>query len=251
VFPEIRFVLGGMQLTLSTHGLAIAAGVAAGAALAARRARDPLLVIATGAVVAVLALFGARALFVALHGGGAGLWSGGLASTGGVLAGLAGTWTIARVVRRPPVELLDALAPAGLLALAIGRVGCFLAGCCYGRPTSLPWAVVFPEVGPPARHPLQLYSAAADLALVALLPARARPAGMVIRRACLGFGLVRAALETLRDPATTDLLPGGWLTLPQGVALVLAAAAVVAPFGLRQRDPSNMASPRRKRAHGR
>jgi phosphatidylglycerol---prolipoprotein diacylglyceryl transferase len=251
VFPELRFVLGGTQLVLSTHGLAIAAGVAAGAALAARRAREPLLVIATGAGVAVVALLGARALFVSLHGGGGGLWSGGLASTGGVLAGLAATWTIARVVRRSPLELLDALAPAGLLALAIGRVGCFLGGCCYGRPTSMPWAVVFPEVGPPARHPLQLYSAAADLALVALLPARAAPPGTVIRRACLGFGLVRAALETLRDPATTDSLPGGWLTLPQGVALLLAAAAVAASFGLRRRDPSNMAPLRRKRSHGR
>jgi phosphatidylglycerol:prolipoprotein diacylglycerol transferase len=250
VFPEVRFVLGGMQLVLSTHGFAIVAGVAAGAVLAARRAREPLLVVGAAAVVAVVALLGARALFVALHGGGAGLWSGGLASSGGVLAGLASTWLLACVLRRPAVELLDALAPAGLLALAIGRVGCFLAGCCYGRPTDLPWGVVFPEVGPPARHPLQLYSAGADLALVALLPARTTPTGTVVRRACLAFGLIRAGLETLRDPATTDVLPGSWLTLPQGVALALTAAAVAASFGLRQRDPSNMAPARSKRAHG-
>src|SRR5204862_111469 len=83
------------------------------------------------------------------HGGGAG----GLASTGGIAAGLGAVIVVAWVTDRPAGELLDAIVPAGLLALAIGRVGCFLAGCCHGRPTTLPWGVVFPGLGPPARHP--------------------------------------------------------------------------------------------------
>src|SRR5215813_451306 len=97
--------------------------------------------------------------------------------------------------RRRCTELLDALAPAGILALAIGRLGCFLGGCCYGRPTALPWGVVFPEVGPPARHPLQLYSAALDLLLVCVLLRSSGPPGVVAARACLGLGVVRFLLE--------------------------------------------------------
>jgi phosphatidylglycerol:prolipoprotein diacylglycerol transferase len=128
--------------------------------------------------------------------------------------------------------------PAGLLALAIGRLGCFLAGCCYGRPTALPWGVVFPEIGPPARHPLQLYSALGDALLLLVLPRRARVAGAVARRACIGFGCLRFLLETLRDPATTDMLPGCPLTLAQAAALLLVGAAA-----LRPREPSIYASP--------
>ena len=176
----------------------------------------------------VAALAGAHGLFRAMHGGDERFWNGGLASTGGVAAGVIAAWVTAWVARRPLAELLDALAPAGVLALAIGRLGCFLAGCCYGRPSELPWAVVFPELGPPARHPLQLYSAACDLGLVLLLSRRAA-AGAVARRSCVGLGAVRFALEFLRDPTATDMLVDGWLTLPQAAALLL----VVAALGLR------------------
>src|SRR5439155_1506335 len=106
---------------------------------------------------------------------------------------------------------------------------------------------VFPGIGPPARHPLQLYSAVGDLLLCLLLPRRARVPGAVARRGCIGFGCLRAALETLRDPATTDVIPGGWLTLPQAAALLLALAAV----SLRPREPSIMPPDRRSPAHGR
>ena len=147
-----------------------------------------------------------------MHGGEGRFWTGGLASTGGVATGLGAVWVTARLTRRPARELLDALAPAGILALAIGRIGCFLAGCCYGRPSAVPWAVVFPDLGPPARHPLQLYSAASDLGLLLLLSPSRTAAGTVARRACIGLGLVRFALELLRDPGATDALVAGRLT---------------------------------------
>jgi phosphatidylglycerol:prolipoprotein diacylglycerol transferase len=131
------------------------------------------------------------------------------------------------------------------VALAVGRLGCFLAGCCYGSPTDLPWGVVFPDLGPPARHPVQLYSVLGDLALVPLAAAPGRPPGAAARRACVGLGLLRAALETLRDRATTDALPGGLLTLPQAAALLLAGGAALAGARLRRSGPSTMPPPRR------
>jgi len=244
VLPTFRFVLGDLQLTLSLHALAVLLGVLAGVILAARRAPVAAPVVLAAALVASAGLAGAQALYRALHGG-----HHGLASTGAVWAGLVATWATARLLRLDPRALLDLLAPAGLLALAVGRVGCFLGGCCYGRPTSLPWGIVFPELGLPPRHPLQLYSAAADLGLVLLMP-RTAPPGAVARRACVGWGCARAALELLRDPGATDVLPGGWLTVPQVAALLLAAGAALSPR-LHLQEPSTMPRPRRKSVHGR
>ena len=232
--PELAFTLAGTRVVVSSHALAVAIGVTAGFVLTLRRARDATPALATAAAAAVAALVGAHWLFRAMHGGGGRLWSGGLASTGGVAAGLAAAWAAARLTRRPVAQVLDALAPAGVLALGIGRVGCFLAGCCYGRPSALPWAVIFPDLGPPARHPLQLYSAASDLGLVLLLSPSPAAVGTVARRACIGLGLVRFALELLRDPGATDALVDGWLTLPQAGALLLVAGAVL---GLRASAP--------------
>jgi phosphatidylglycerol:prolipoprotein diacylglycerol transferase len=221
----VAFVVGGVQFGLALHALAIVVGVGLGAALAIRRARDRRLVLLAVPVVAGAGLVGARALFALLRGG-AGVWTGGLASTGGVGAGIAAAWLVARCARRPLVEVLDPVAPAAIAALGVGRLGCFLAGCCFGTPTALPWGVVFPALGSPARHPLQLYSAAGDFVLASLLLAPAPP-GVATRRACVGLGVLRLLLETWRDAGATDVLPGGWLTLPQAAACALVVGGFV------------------------
>jgi phosphatidylglycerol:prolipoprotein diacylglycerol transferase len=225
VLPRAAFVFGDVQVGVSLHALAIVVAVVVGGAVGLRRAPDRRLVLLAVPAVALAGLVGARALFRLLHGG-AGVWTGGLASTGGVAAGLAAAWLVAHSARRPVVDVLDPLAPAAIVALGIGRIGCYLGGCCFGAPTALPWGVVFPALGPPARHPLQLYSAAGDLALAALLLVRAPP-GVVTRRACVGLGLLRLVLETWRDPGATDVLAAGWLTLPQAAALTLVAGGLV------------------------
>ncbi len=88
--------------------------------------------------------------------------------------------------------------------------------------------MVFPDLGPPARHPLQLYSAVGDLGVFLLLPPATTPRGTVTQRAAILFGLLRTALELLRDPATTDTLTP-WLTRPQAAALLLVAAGAQMP----------------------
>jgi phosphatidylglycerol:prolipoprotein diacylglycerol transferase len=238
---ELHLALGDLHVVVSSHGLAVLAGVTAGARLALRRARDPDVVRLALVLAVPAALLGASALYRLVHGMG-----GGLSSTGGVVGVLVVAWIVARAARCPVATLLDALAPAALLALAVGRLGCFLAGCCYGRPTSLPWGVVFPELGPPARHPLQLYAALGDGALLLLLPRADAPCGTVARAAAIGYGVLRTGLETLRDPAAADVLPGGMLTLAQVGAMLLAGAAVAAGRSrLRLRSSSTMAPPRR------
>jgi phosphatidylglycerol:prolipoprotein diacylglycerol transferase len=63
----------------------------------------------------------------------------------------------------------DTFAVPVALAVAIGRLACFVGGCCFGRETSLPWGVVFPAQGPDPRHPTQLYEFAFHLLAAAFL----------------------------------------------------------------------------------
>jgi phosphatidylglycerol:prolipoprotein diacylglycerol transferase len=125
-------------------------------------------------------------------------WFGGFA--GGVLAGLV-------VMHRkglPKVAVLAAATPALAAGHAIGRIGCFLVGDDYGRPTSLPWGVAFPEGLPPTTvpvHPTQLYEAAALIPLgFLLLRCRRRGASssFVLGLYLVLAGAIRFAIEFLR-----------------------------------------------------
>jgi phosphatidylglycerol:prolipoprotein diacylglycerol transferase len=149
-------------------------------------------------------------------------WFGGLA--GGLLAGL----TTLRVYGVPLVRGLAAASPGLALGHAIGRVGCFLVGDDYGRPSTLPWAVAFPQGLPPTDvpvHPTQLYEAV-PLAVLAWLLLRWRRAGVsdhaVLSRYLMLAGALRFAIELVRINAPVL----GPLTLAQlwSTALMLAGA---------------------------
>lgn len=79
---------------------------------------------------------------------------------GGFLFGAAAALVTIRLARLPMLQTLDLLAPVLPLCQAIGRLGCFLGGCCHGKPSNLPWALAFPDgLYPPyvRVHPTQLY----------------------------------------------------------------------------------------------
>ncbi|HOM16557.1 MAG TPA: prolipoprotein diacylglyceryl transferase [Thermoguttaceae bacterium] len=103
---------------------------------------------------------------------------------GGFLAAAAVGWPLSRAIRLDPWRMLDALAPAAAAAMAIVRLGCYGAGCCFGKETTAPWAVQFPPgslshlyqlqydlailfTGPRPVHPTQLYLAATALVVLA------------------------------------------------------------------------------------
>jgi phosphatidylglycerol---prolipoprotein diacylglyceryl transferase len=94
------------------------------------------------------------------------LWEGGLAMYGGILLAVASVYAYIRHRGLSFWQVADTLFPPWMLLLILGRVGCFLNGCCYGEPTSVPWALNFKRTGGVrgfyvTRHPTQLYSAAA------------------------------------------------------------------------------------------
>lgn len=129
---------------------------------------------------------------------------GGLSWFGGFLGGVGtGLWFLHRR-RVPIVAALAAAAPALAIGHAIGRIGCFLVGDDYGRPTDLPWGVAFPEGLPPTTvpvHPTQLYEAA-GLVVIAGLVVRWRRAGaadaIVFGRYLLSAGALRFVVELVR-----------------------------------------------------
>jgi phosphatidylglycerol:prolipoprotein diacylglycerol transferase len=125
-------------------------------------------------------------------------WFGGLA--GGVLAGL----LVMQSKRLPKIAVLAAATPALAVGHMIGRIGCFLVGDDYGRPTNLPWAVSFPQGLPPTSvrvHPTQLYEAAA-LVPIAFVLVRLRKQGapdrVVLGSYLVLAGALRFAIEFIR-----------------------------------------------------
>jgi len=87
---------------------------------------------------------------------------------GGLLVALPVTCGVIKKMKLPAGAVVDAIGLALPLGIAIARVGCFLNGCCYGKPSGLPWAVTFPGTTTPV-HPTQLYEMILDLAIFAFL----------------------------------------------------------------------------------
>lgn len=235
IMYPVLFHVGGFEIT--SFGVMVAAGALVGLWLFQRElARRGLPAEASnGAVFALLAgLAGAKLLWVYEHFGEdtvvALLTSrGGLSWFGGLVAGLmAGIGYFAwRGYRLVPV--LAAATPGLAAGHAIGRIGCFLVGDDYGRPTSLPWGVAFPEGLPPTTarvHPTQIYEGL-GLALLAVLLVRWRRGGVtdrvVLGRYLLIGGLLRFAVEFLR----IDVRVLAGLSVAHIGAIVMALAGAV------------------------
>jgi phosphatidylglycerol:prolipoprotein diacylglycerol transferase len=98
----------------------------------------------------------------------------------------------------------DSFAVPVAVAIGIGRVGCFVAGCCYGTPTDLPWGVVFPNVDHLARHPTQFYETAFHLSAAMVLWGLKRDGalrGQLIKLYLIAYAGYRFATEYIRPEA--------------------------------------------------
>lgn len=206
----VLFRLGGLEIT--TFGVMVALGAALGLVLLRREMGRAGLDVGAGtdaALAGVLGgLAGAKLLFVIEHldeGLAASLLSrGGMSWFGGLTGGLVAGLVVIAWKRLPLLAMLAAAAPAVALGQAVGRIGCLLVGDDYGRPTSLPWGIAFPEGLPPTFdrvHPTQIYEALALFAIAALL-VRSRRRGVrdagVVARYLLCAGAVRFAIEFVR-----------------------------------------------------
>ena len=189
------------------------------------------------------------------------VWEGGLVFYGGFIAAALTAWWILRRRRTEFLPYADSLIPSVAFGQFLGRIGCFGAGCCWGRTCDphLPWAARFPpeslayqsfaQRGDPLRflspdrlhtvglHPVQLYESLGELALFALLVLWVRPRkrfhGQVLATWLVAYAVLRAVTETFRGDVERGVYLG--LGVGQWTSMgILAAGAAVWVAGARR-----------------
>jgi len=232
---------------MPTYGLLVSIGVLTGLWVSVRNAEnegiDPEHAWNFGILVVLSGILGAKILYIindwSIYAANpreifslATLQAGGVFSGGLVLALLVAAWYIRRH-HMPALTTCDAFAPGLALGHAIGRLGCFAAGCCYGKPTSHFWGVTFKSpiaqtwVGTPLGHPLeptQLFESAVELVnffILMWLLKRRKFDGQVLGAYLFLYGVARYFLEFIRDDPGRGEVFGGLMTGTQLIAIFL------------------------------
>jgi phosphatidylglycerol---prolipoprotein diacylglyceryl transferase len=178
------------------------------------------------------------------------LWNGGMSFHGGLIGCTVAVVLFALHRRIPVFSLADVTAAVAPIGLFLGRIANFINGELWGRPTDVPWAMVFPNGGPIPRHPSQLYEAALEgvvlfiaLGLLVRAGALKRP-GVVTGCFALGYGVARITCEFFREPDVQLGFLWGGLTMGMllCIPLMLAGAAVLAVAFARQPDTGKAAA---------
>jgi phosphatidylglycerol:prolipoprotein diacylglycerol transferase len=163
------------------------------------------------------------------------VWTGGMSFHGGLLGVVAAVILFARRRGVPILVLGDLCCLVAPIGLFFGRIANFINGELYGRPTDVPWAIIFPTAqdGMP-RHPSQLYEAAMEGVLLLLIlaalarfaHARGRP-GLITGAFLLGYGFFRSVAELFRQPDAHIGFLSGATTMGQWLSVPVAAAGVI------------------------
>jgi phosphatidylglycerol:prolipoprotein diacylglycerol transferase len=256
-------VLGGIKIF--GYGLMLFLAFLGSMNLAAWRARrerlDPELIYDLSVWVFVGGLIGARVFYVVQYWGDRihtiadifRIWEGGIVLYGSIIGGTAAFFLYRAIRPFPLLPLLDVVAPSLALGIAVGRIGCFLNGCCYGDRCALPWGVSFPRDSPPWReqvgaglipgnsawslpvHPTQLYSAIDGFVLLILLtayyPLRRRD-GADMALLMVAYPVTRFLIEYLRNDEGIFLFG---LTISQNISVLLLAAGLLFWYWLSRR----------------
>lgn len=247
----VLFRIGG--LTLHSYGVLLVAGVLLGLWIARRRAAatglDPERVWNLGVYMVLAGLVGAKLWYVLSDWGYFSQNPGQLFSLemlqaggvfyGGFLGALITAVAYASWAKLSFLPLADAYMPGLALGHALGRLGCFFAGCCWGKETEVAWGVTFTDpaaaqiVGTPLGirlHPTQLYESAAEFAIFGILwwlTGRQKFTGQIFAAFVILYGAVRFTNEFFRgDPGRTMLFDGA-MSLMQVVSIGLVLLGVI------------------------
>ncbi len=179
------------------------------------------------------------------------LWDGGMSLHGGVIGVLIGIWYLAHKNGLSFLRICDYIACTIPFGLLFGRLANFVNGELWGRPTDVPWAIIFPQSGTnDPRHPSQLYEAGLEGLLLLVVmsflfwktDARYKP-GFLFGVAAIWYGLSRFIIENFREPdaqlgtLSWGLTMGQTLTVP----LLLAGVWLVATANKRRIDTKPLA----------
>lgn len=247
MFPRL-FHIGSFNLP--TYGFLVALGVLVGLLISVRNSEkegiNPDIAWNFGVLAVLAGIVGAKILYIINDWGTyaahpreifsiSTLQAGGVFSGGLLAAFAAAAWYI-RKHRMPALATCDAFAPGLAMGHAIGRIGCFAAGCCYGKPTHHWWGVTFTNplaaslVGTPlneALEPTQLFESAVELIIFFILMwmfRRKKFDGQVFGAYLFLYGIARYFLEFIRDDPGRGSVFGGIMTGTQLISICLVIA---------------------------
>ena len=251
MFPDL-FSIG--PLTVHTYGLFVAIGFAAALIVTMKIGRREGMkgqqVLDMAFIMILVAVIGSRLMYVFINLAYykkhpldiIKIWQGGLVFSGGLLAvALIMIWYLKRH-SLSFWKMGDLWAPALALGQGLGRIGCFMAGCCYGKPTDSWWGVVFthPNALAPLNiplHPTQLYHALSGFIIFGVLLyvyAKRQFAGQVFLWYLILHSTARLLIERFRADER-GLLPGSTMSLTQLIATLVLLASVIALFVMKSR----------------
>jgi phosphatidylglycerol:prolipoprotein diacylglycerol transferase len=266
VYPEL-FSIG--PITIYSYGVLLAASYLLGLWLAMRRAKqwglDPTRVLDLGIYIIIAALIGAKLLLLVVDfnqfssspqdllslARSGGVFYGGL-----ILAVVVAFWYIARH-QLPFWTTCDVFAPGIALGHVTGRLGCLAAGCCYGKPADVAWAITFTNplaaanVGTPLGiplHPTQIYEAGAELVILLFLLATERRgryfAGRTFWSYMLLYAISRYVVEIYRGDPRGEIFG---MSTSQFISLVLAPLSIAMLVWLSRSQPDTPQEMQRRR----
>jgi phosphatidylglycerol---prolipoprotein diacylglyceryl transferase len=243
-------------LTIHTYGFLVALGFLAGIGFAVRQAKKEGIptdrVLDLSFYVLIAAIIGSRLLFIFINAGHYlknpvdmfKIWEGGLVFYGGVLLAVPTAIWYVKKTGLGFWNTADIFAPSIAIGHAFGRLGCFAAGCCYGKLSeALPWSVVFsdPECLAPlnvALHPVQLYESAGEFINFAILFALRRNKkfdGQMFMTYLLLYGVLRFIVEFFRGDTARGFLVGP-VSVSQGISMLIVLVAITGFVKLRNRQ---------------
>lgn len=159
------------------------------------------------------------------------IWQGGMAFHGGLIGVLISVWLFAKKNNQHFLDVTDFIAPFVPIGLGLGRIGNFINAELWGRVTTMPWGMIYPNAGDLPRHPSQIYEALLEgLVLFIVLwfySAKPKTRGKVSAWFAIGYGCIRFFCEFFREPdAQLGYLAFGWLTMGQLLSLPLILVGI-------------------------
>jgi phosphatidylglycerol:prolipoprotein diacylglycerol transferase len=244
MFPDLISI---GPVTIHTYGPFVAIGVVGGLMITVKIGKSEGIgsqqILDMGLGIILSSIIGSRVMFVLMNFSHyrhmpldiLKIWQGGLVFSGGIIAVVL---TIGWYIYRHHLSLwkiTDLWTPAVAIGQAIGRIGCFMAGCCYGKPTDLKWGVVFTNpqsIAQPLNvplHPTQIYSSISGFivfVIVLLLHSKKRFEGQVFLWFLIFHSTVRLAIERFRGDDRGMLLSSG-MSVTQLITTLILIASVV------------------------
>jgi len=254
----ILFELG--PLTIYTYGVAMALAFLLSLVIiiyeSKRKGFNPDLAYDIVLFAMIGGIVGARAVYIAGHwhefaanpAQVFAIWQGGLIYYGGLIGGTLAVLGLIAMRKMPVGKVADIVAPCLAIGSAIGRLGCFANGCCYGEATSVPWAVTFTDRLSSARplgtplHPTQLYEFSYNLLILGVLwwaRKKIKSDGLLFWMYVTLYGLFRFIVEFFR--ANPDIYLG--MSASQLFSVFLLATGLTVIYGYYLR-PSNIVARR-------